>query len=169
MITNNPYNDYRKTIAQLLHSYCKTITRCSYDGQTKITQQQYISFRILSKRAMKDKANIICNQILEVLQYHHIPLHTQTIIRDLYSNFCTSLVTASFPTPFTEVSRDVLQWECLSPLTFTLCFNTLSNISLLLNLHSLASLLTFYIRSSGFNLLTAQLSLQASSERIKYC
>ena len=109
------------------------------------------------------------NLIPEVLQYHHIPLHMQTIIRDLYSNFRTSIVTTLFRTPFIKVGRGVLQGDCLSPLTFNLCFILLSNIYLLQNLHSLASLLTFYIRSIGFNLLMTQLSLQASSVRIKCC
>ena len=109
------------------------------------------------------------NLIPEVLQYHHIPLHMQTIIRDFYSNFRTSIVTTLFRTPFSKVGRGVLQGDCLSPLTFNLCFNTLSNIYLLHNLHSLASLLTFYIRTIGFNLLMTQLSLQASSVRIKCC
>ena len=64
------------------------------------------------------------NLIPEVLQYHHIPLHMQTIIRDLYSNFRTSIVTTLFRTPFIKVGRGVLQGDCLSPLTFNLCFNT---------------------------------------------
>ena len=64
------------------------------------------------------------NLIQEVLQYHHIPLHIQTIIGNLYSNFRTSIVTKSFRTPFIKVGRGVLQGDCLSPLTFNLCFNT---------------------------------------------
>ena len=64
------------------------------------------------------------NLIPKVLQYHHSPLHMQTIIRDLYSNFRTSIVTTLFRTPFIRVGWGVLQGDCLSPLTFTFCVNT---------------------------------------------
>ena len=64
------------------------------------------------------------NLIPEVLKYHDIPLHIQTIIGNLYSNFHTSIITKSFKTPFLKVGRGVLQGDCLSPLTFNLCFNT---------------------------------------------
>ena len=64
------------------------------------------------------------NLIPEVLQHHHIPSHIQTIIDNLYFNFHTSIVTNSFRTPFIKVSWGVLQGDCLSPLTFKLCFNT---------------------------------------------
>ena len=47
------------------------------------------------------------------------------LIRSLYSNFQTSIITDSFQTPFIKVGP----WfssgrNCLSPLTFNLCFNT---------------------------------------------
>ena len=63
------------------------------------------------------------NLIQEVLQYHHIPLHIQTIIGNLYSNFRTSIVIKSFRTPFIKVGRGTLQGDCPSSLTFNLCFN----------------------------------------------
>ena len=46
------------------------------------------------------------------------------MIRSLYSNFQTSIITSSFQTPYIAVGRGVLQGDCLSPLTFNLCFNT---------------------------------------------
>ena len=64
------------------------------------------------------------NLIPKVLQYHHIPLYMQTIIRDLYPNFRTLIVPTSFCTPFIRVGRGVLQGDCLGLLTFNLCFNT---------------------------------------------
>ena len=64
------------------------------------------------------------NLIQEVLHYHHIPLHIQTIIGNLYSNFRISIITKSFRTPFIKVGRGVLQGDCLTPLTFNLSFNT---------------------------------------------
>ena len=60
----------------------------------------------------------------EVLKYHHIPNHIQLLVRSLYSNFQTSIITNSFQTPYITVGRGVLQGDCLSPLTFNLCFNT---------------------------------------------
>ena len=44
-----------------------------------------------------------------VIQYHHIPLHYQTIIGNLYSNFETSNV--SFKTPFIKVGWGILKGE----------------------------------------------------------
>ena len=64
------------------------------------------------------------NLIPAVLRYHHIPDHIQLLIRSLYSNFQTSIITDSFQTPFIKVGRGVLQGDSLSPLTFNLCFNT---------------------------------------------
>ena len=64
------------------------------------------------------------NLIPEILRYHHIPDHIQQLIISLYSTFQTSVITNSFQTPFITVGRGVLQGDCLSPLTFNLCFNT---------------------------------------------
>ena len=46
------------------------------------------------------------------------------MIKSLYTNFKTSIITSDFNTPFVEVGRGVLQGDCLSPLLFNLCFNT---------------------------------------------
>ena len=59
-----------------------------------------------------------------VLGYHHIPQHIQLMIKSLYTNFKTSIITSDFNTPFVEVGRGVLQGDCFSPLLFNLCFNT---------------------------------------------
>ena len=64
------------------------------------------------------------NLIPEVLKYHHIPTQIQLLIGSLYSEFQTSVITDSFKTPFITIGRGVLQGDCLSPLTFNLCFNT---------------------------------------------
>ena len=64
------------------------------------------------------------NLIQSVLGYHHIPQHIQLMIKSLYTNFKTSIITSDFNTPFVEVGRGVLQGDCLSPLLFNLCFNT---------------------------------------------
>ena len=64
------------------------------------------------------------NLIHEVLEYHHIPDHIKNIIRSLYTNFQTSIITEQFNTPFITVGRGVLQGDCLSPLLFNMAFDT---------------------------------------------
>ena len=63
--------------------------------------------------------------IPEILKYHHIPTHIQLLIHSLYSNFQTFIIASSFQTPCIAVGRGVLQSDCLSAITFNLCFNTL--------------------------------------------
>ena len=64
------------------------------------------------------------NLIYEVLDYHHIPGHIKNLIRSLYTDFQTSVITEQFNTPFITVGRGVLQGDCLSPLLFNMSFNT---------------------------------------------
>ena len=64
------------------------------------------------------------NLIQSVLCYHHIPDHIKILIKSLYTNFQTSIITSQFNTPFIHVGRGVLQGDFLSPLLFNLCFNT---------------------------------------------
>jgi hypothetical protein len=64
------------------------------------------------------------NLITSVLDYHHIPEHVKLIIKSLYTDFKTSIITSEFRTPFIPVRRGVLQSDCLSPLLFNMCFNT---------------------------------------------
>ena len=64
------------------------------------------------------------NLIQTVLDYHHIPDHIKLLIKSLYTDFKTSIITPGFRTPFVSVGRGVLQGDCLSPLLFNLCFNT---------------------------------------------
>ena len=64
------------------------------------------------------------NLIYEVLDYHYIPDHVKNLIRSLYTDFQTSIITEEFSTPFITVDRGVLQGDCLSPLLFNMTFNT---------------------------------------------
>ena len=54
--------------------------------------------------------------IQSVLDYHHIPKHVSDIIKSLYTDFHTAIITSDFSTPFIQVGRGVLQGDCLSPL-----------------------------------------------------
>ena len=53
-----------------------------------------------------------------------IPHHINNIIKSLYTDFQSSIITSKFCTPFIHVGRGVLQGDCLSPLLFNMCFNT---------------------------------------------
>jgi len=64
------------------------------------------------------------NLIQEVLSYRHIPGHIKFLVRNLYTDFKTSILTQDFNTPFIPIGPGVLQGDCLSPLLLTLCFNT---------------------------------------------
>ena len=64
------------------------------------------------------------NLIPQVLKYHHIPDQIQQLIKNLYSDFYTSIISERFHSPFIKVDRGVLQGDSLSPLTFNLCFST---------------------------------------------
>ena len=53
------------------------------------------------------------NLIQSVLHYHHIPDHIQIMIKSLYTNFKTSIITSNFDSEFLKVGRGVLQRDCL--------------------------------------------------------
>ena len=63
------------------------------------------------------------NLISAVYKYHHIPEQIDHLVKDLYSNFNATIMTSHFKTAFIKVGRGVLQGDCLSPVTFNMCFN----------------------------------------------
>ena len=63
------------------------------------------------------------NLIQTALDYHHIPDHIKSLVKSLYTDFKTAILTNEFRTPFLFVGGGVLQGDCLSPLLFNLCFN----------------------------------------------
>ena len=90
------------------------------------------------------------NLITSVLDYHHIPEHVKLIVKSLYTDFKTSVITSEFCTPFISVSRGVLQGDCLSPLLY--------NILKLKNITNLVSPSSFLAQFIGSNLLMTLLS-----------
>ena len=90
-------------------------------NQARIRQRSLIITLLDLKNAFGE---IHHNLIKSVLGYHHIPDHIQLIIKSLYTNFKTSVITSKFNNPFIQVGRGVLQGDSLSPLLFNLCFNT---------------------------------------------
>ncbi len=49
------------------------------------------------------------NLITSVLDYHHIPEHIKFIVRSLYTDFNTLIITSEFHTPYIPVGRGMLQ------------------------------------------------------------
>ena len=62
-----------------------------------------------------------------VLKYHHIPEPIRNLVSSLYSKYHNSVLTNNFITNPIEIKRGVLQGDCLSPLLFNMCINTLIN------------------------------------------
>ena len=90
-------------------------------NQARIKQRSLLITLLDLKNAF---GKINHNLINSVLGYHHIPDHIKVLIKSLYTNFKTSIITSNFNAPFIPVGRGVLQEDCLSPLLFNLCFNT---------------------------------------------
>ena len=90
-------------------------------NQARIKQRSLVITLLDLKNAFGE---INHNLINSVLGYHHIPDHIKVLIKSLYTNFKTSIITSSFNTLFIPVGRGVLQGDCLGPLFFNLCFNT---------------------------------------------
>ena len=62
-----------------------------------------------------------------VLKYHHIPEPIINLVSSLYYKHHISVLTNNFITNPIEIKRGVLQGDCLSPLLFNMCINTLIN------------------------------------------
>ena len=65
------------------------------------------------------------NLIKTLLKYHHISPSIINLKNSLYSDYFISITTKNFITIPIKVNRGVLQGDCLSPLIFNLCVNTL--------------------------------------------
>ena len=90
-------------------------------NQARIKQRSVIITLIDLRNAFGEVHH---NLIQSVLDYHLIPKHVSNIIKSLYSDFHTAVITSDFSTLFMLVGRGVLQGDCLSPLLFNMCFNT---------------------------------------------
>ena len=59
------------------------------------------------------------------LKYHQIPREIEKLIFLLYKDFHIAISANNFTTPLIHVQKGVLQGDCLSPLLFNMCVNTL--------------------------------------------
>ena len=120
----NGFSEYKIQkgfLPQLTGTFEHTAQMVSVINTARIKQRSLVIRLLDLKNAFGEVRH---NLMPSVLKYHHIPDHIQMLIRSPYSNFQTSIITDSFQTPFIKVGHGVLQGDCLSPLTFTLCFNT---------------------------------------------
>ena len=65
------------------------------------------------------------NLIRKVLEFHHVPRPVADLIISQYTDYFISIFTKDYITHPIRVQRGVLQGDCLSPLIFNLCVNTL--------------------------------------------
>ena len=108
---------------ELLSSLLKSGQMANIINKARTKQRSLVFTLLVLKKAFGEVRH---NLIQTALDYHHIPYHIKSLVKSLYNNtdFKTSILTNEFRTPFVSVGRGVLQGDCLSPLTFKLCFNT---------------------------------------------
>ena len=63
--------------------------------------------------------------IQSILTYHYIPQEIKSLVTALYQDYTISIGTKEYVTNPILVRKGVLQGDCLSPLLFNMCFNTL--------------------------------------------
>ena len=63
------------------------------------------------------------NLIDTILEYHHVDQQVRDIVKLLYRDFYTSIITDAFTSDFIKVPKGVLQGNGLSPLLFNLVIN----------------------------------------------
>ena len=89
-------------------------------NKARIRQRSVVTTLLDLKNAFGE---IHHNFIQSVLDYHHIPDHIKFVIKSLYTDFQTSIITSEFRTPFMTVGSGVLQGlkEIASVLFFLTC------------------------------------------------
>ena len=87
---------------------------------------------LINKARVKQRSAIITlldlqNAFGEV--HHNLiksdPEAIQSVVTSLYTDFHSYIISDGFSTPAIPFKRGLLQGDCLSPLLFNMCFNTL--------------------------------------------
>ena len=123
-LSQNGYIEHRIQkgfLPKLSGTFEHTAQMANIINKARIKQRSLIITLLDLKNAFGEVHHTL---IPAVLSYHNLLNEIQHLVGSLYSNFHTSIVTDSYQTPFIKVGQGVLQWDCLSPLTFNLCFNT---------------------------------------------
>ena len=87
-------------------------------NQARVKQRSLVIILLDLKNAFGEVHHKLIEQ---VLSYNHVTEHIKSLVRNLYTDFTTSIITHN--TPFITIGRGVLQYDCLSPLLFNRCFN----------------------------------------------
>ena len=75
---------------------------------------------------LKNSFGEVHNNLLQtILSYHHIPSEISGLIRNIYEDYTVSIGTKEFVTSPMKVGKGVIQGDCLSPLLFNMCINSL--------------------------------------------
>ena len=69
------------------------------------------------------------NLLQTILSYHHIPSEISGLIRNIYEDYTVSIGTKELVTSPMKVGKGVIQGDCLSPLLFNMCINSLISLS----------------------------------------
>ena len=100
----------------------KHITNLSYLINHAKKKQKSLTITLIDLRIAFGEVNH--NLIVTILEYHHVDQQFHDIVKLLYRDFYTSIITDAFTSNFMKVSKGVLQGDCLNPLLFKLLINT---------------------------------------------
>ena len=120
-LTTTLNRKFKKALHQVFLELLSTLLKWLISVAKLVPNSVYSSLLLDLKNAFGEVHH---NLIQTALDYHHIPDHIKSLVKSLYTDFKTSILTNEFRTPFISVGRGVLQGDCLSPLLFNLCFNT---------------------------------------------
>ena len=110
-------------ISVAINIHKKTDSTMSYLINHARLKQLSITITLLD---LKNAFGEVHHELLRsVLKYHHIPREIEKLIFLLYKDFHIAISANNFTTPLIHVQKGVLQEDCLSPLLFNMCVNTL--------------------------------------------
>ena len=116
-------NNIQKGFAPKLSGTWEHIAQLSHIINQSRRHQRSITMTLLDLRNAFGEVHH--NLIETSLEYHHIPSDIREIIKIIYTDFKTCIVTDDYTTtPTITVTKGVLQGDCMSPLLFNVVVNT---------------------------------------------